>query len=336
MGETSEEKPFLQRNKRRILIAGLLITLLMTVYSGFVWYVYSVIAAVPGGYGDEVDNRPNRFNITWGDFKDTNVSEYWMGEYENVSINLTGEEITLDAWFIPGDPSQPAIIMVHGVTSSKASGHVLTVSGMLNNNGFNILIIDMRDHGLSTMEDGRHSAGVKEYRDVLAAFDWLQTKKEFASESIGLYGMSLGAGVVAVAFAEDTDVPCVAMSAPYSDMIAIAQEEADYHGMGYLKLTVKHALILVPLMGGDDLASKPPLIAVDNHAGRPMFIVHSKLDDRIGIHHTELFIKEANRQGANLTAWILEEGGHADEPFTHPIELEEKLVSFFGSCLSIT
>ena len=50
---------------------------------------------------------------------------------------------------------------------------VLTAAGMLNKQGFNILALDMRDHGDSTIEDGRHAAGTEEYQDVLGGFDWL-------------------------------------------------------------------------------------------------------------------------------------------------------------------
>ena len=334
MDENSSGSGFFSRNRRRLIAAGAVALLLVGGYGGFVWYVYSVIAAVPGGYGGDSDNRPDRFEITWGDFEGNDTSPYWMHVYENISIEVPDEEIVLDGWFVPGGEDMPVIVMVHGVTSSKASGHILTVSGMLNRNGFNLLLIDMRDHGLSTMEDGRHSAGVKEYRDVLAAFNWLQSAKNFSAESIGLFGMSLGAGVVAIAFSEDESVPCVGMSSPFSDMLAIAQEEAEYHGMGYLKPTVRHSLTLIPLMGGDDLASKPPIGAIHNAGQRPIFIVHSKVDERIAIHHTEYFIEEAAKNGANLTTWIIEEGGHSEEPFTHPAELEEKLSTFFDSCLS--
>lgn len=317
-----------------MIAVGVTSLLLVGGYGGFVWYVYNEIAAVPGGYGSASDNRPDRFEITSGDFEGNDTTPYWMGEYENVSIDVPDEEIVLDGWFVPGAEEMPVILMVHGVSSSKASGQLLMVTGMLNRNGFNMLLIDLRDHGLSTMEDGRHSAGVKEYRDVLAAFDWLQSEKNFSAASIGLYGTSLGAGVVAVAFSEDSSVPCVGMSSPFSNMQAIAEEEAGYHGMGYLRPVIRHSLTLIPMMGGDDLTSKPPIEAVHNAGQRPMFIVHSKLDDRIAIHHTEYFIEEAEKNDANLTTWILDRGGHGQEPFTHPAELEEKLTTFFDSCLS--
>mgnify|MGYP000654443634 CR=1 FL=1 len=37
----------------------------------------------------------------------------------------------------------------------------------------NVLLFDQRDHGDSSVEDGRVSLGTREYRDVIASVDWL-------------------------------------------------------------------------------------------------------------------------------------------------------------------
>ena len=44
---------------------------------------------------------------------------------------------------------------------------MLTPAGMLWRNGFNVLLIDLRDTGDSTFQDGRSTIGNEEHRDVL-------------------------------------------------------------------------------------------------------------------------------------------------------------------------
>ena len=100
-------------------------------------------------------------------------------------------EIELSSWWVENDLSQPTIILLHGVTSSKFSPDILLPMGMLNKSGFNILAIDFRDHGESTCEDGFYTAGQNETDDVVAAISWLKDKG-VKSSNIGLYGSSLG------------------------------------------------------------------------------------------------------------------------------------------------
>ena len=72
-----------------------------------------------------------------------------------------------------GLSNAPVVIVVHGLRVSKYDPDMLTVAGMLHKTGFNVLLFDLRDHGKSTIEDGRVSIGTKEYRDVIASVDWL-------------------------------------------------------------------------------------------------------------------------------------------------------------------
>lgn len=73
----------------------------------------------------------------------------------------------------------PTVLVVHGLTSSKYSSGILLASGILYKNGFNVLAIDLRDHGDSTCEDGYYSAGQKESDDTAKAIEWLINEKIF-------------------------------------------------------------------------------------------------------------------------------------------------------------
>ena len=50
---------------------------------------------------------------------------------------------------------------------------MLLAAGMLHKAGMAVLLIDLRNHGDSTVVNGRYAAGTREYRDVLGGWDWL-------------------------------------------------------------------------------------------------------------------------------------------------------------------
>ncbi len=127
-------------------------------------------------YTDFFRNTPSNFEI-WEDYQDTiNASDYFIDSYENVSFPST-DDVTISGWWMEQNPGGPTVIINHGLTSSKYSSGILLASGILYRNGFNVLAIDLRDHGDSTCEDGYYSAGQKESYDSAAAVSWLVDTK---------------------------------------------------------------------------------------------------------------------------------------------------------------
>ena len=160
-------------------------------YFGLGFYVYSqAVATTCSIYEPEANNTPDNFSL--GEKASWDPSKYFVDDYEDVEIQ-TEDGVILSGWYMENDPSAITIIGMHGVTSSKFSPDVLLVGGMLYKQGFNYLTFDFRDHGTSTCEDSRHSAGQKEIYDVKASIDWLQNEKNIPTSNIGLYGASFGA-----------------------------------------------------------------------------------------------------------------------------------------------
>ena len=135
------------------------------------------------------------------DFAFSNFSiDYW----ESYRYPGGDDGIELDAWWIPVDQNgagdSPVIILTHGLRASKYDSDILLVAAILNKAGFNTLLFDQRDHGMSTIEDGHISVGTKEYRDLISSVDWLVDEQSINPNRIGVYGLSMGAGTAAIAF----------------------------------------------------------------------------------------------------------------------------------------
>ena len=55
--------------------------------------------------------------------------------------------IPLKGWWIPAQESGPTIIVMHGLTSHRASDNALDLASRLREHGYNLLMFDQRAHG---------------------------------------------------------------------------------------------------------------------------------------------------------------------------------------------
>jgi len=97
------------------------------------------------------------------------------------------------------------VIVVHGVATCRFTYASVEPGSMLYEQGFNVLMIDLRNHGDSDMYETNpyESFGLYEHRDVLGALDYLTVRYPFlnATNSVALYGSSMGAGCSLISFA---------------------------------------------------------------------------------------------------------------------------------------
>ncbi len=205
------------------------LVLLVGVYFGVGWFAYGQAASVPCDvWYEEANNTPSNWSL--GTKANWDPSDYFVSSYEEVTILADDGEIELSSWWVENDLSQPTIILLHGVTSSKFSPDILLPMGMFNKSGFNILAIDFRDHGESTCEDGFYTAGQDETDDVVAAISWLKDKG-VKSSNIGLYGSSLGGLVALMTPAKSDDFGSIAVIDPPVDFKTLVREEMAYQGL---------------------------------------------------------------------------------------------------------
>ena len=106
----------------------------------------SVSCGVTGVYSD-LNNNPSSFSTDWDKYSSLDFSEYYMNDFE--SFNITNGEITLSGWWFDNKDSEKTVVILHGVGSSKQSSGVLLSAGMLYKKGFDIVVFDYQDHGLS-------------------------------------------------------------------------------------------------------------------------------------------------------------------------------------------
>jgi dipeptidyl aminopeptidase/acylaminoacyl peptidase len=223
----------------------------------------------------------------------------------------------------------------------------LIPAAFLHQADFNVVLFDLRDHGDSTVEDGLVSAGQREWRDVVAVWSWLQEEKGAEPQSIGLYGVSLGAGTAAIAFDQEKDIEAVFLESTFSSMDKIIKEELAFGGFpAFLK---DAAVFAGKVSSGDNLVKYEPLSAAENIGNRSMFITQSEEDYRIKLHHSKSMCETAEANVAvdgHVECWFASssiahnddgEAGilsHVTLMLTQPDAYRDHLVDFFETSLA--
>ena len=109
------------------------------------------------------------------------------------STLIPSDELLLSAWWIPAERPRAELIFVHGAGSNRISEFIgsLDFYRTLNELGVSVVTMDLRNHGKSPVTDGRLRMGATEWRDVIAAGNWLDAHQ--ASELPRLVlGASMG------------------------------------------------------------------------------------------------------------------------------------------------
>ncbi len=313
-----------------IILIGVAV-LLIIAYLGMGYVIYDKLGNVKGSCDEHLANRPDNFALHPDWPAGFDVAPYYLSPYEAVTFRSRDPEIEVAGWWMPTDPDAPAVILVDGLGGCKNSIAVLVPAGMLWRNGFNVLMIDLRDTGDSTLDDGRSTIGNEEHRDVLGAWDWLVNEKGFGPGKIGLFANSLGGANANYAFAAEPRIAALFLQSTFGNLQEIISAELTRNN--YPVFLAPGALLMGSILTGESLFARSPVEAIRQAAGRPVYIVHTRADSRIAISQSEQLAAAAQAAGVNVTTWFPDDGEHVQTPAAYPQEFERRMVGFFRSTL---
>lgn len=186
----------------------------------------------------------------------------------------TGDGLTLAATYWPGRrPDSPAVLLLHGVRSSRAS--TAPAAAWLAGRGYAVLTLDFRGHGESDMAE--RSFGLRESSDARSAFRWLKRRQRDAR--VAVIGHSLGGAAALLGPSGPLPADALVLQAVYPDIRRAIRNRIA------ARLTAAPAYLLEPLLS---FQSKPrfgvlprdlsPLEALRRYRG-PVFVIGG-VDDR--------------------------------------------------------
>src|SRR5260370_14271103 len=200
-------------------------------------------------------------------------------QYQDVRFPSRDKEVEISGWWIPRPGSAKAIVMVHGRGENRTTefySHFLDLGAALNTSGhgFNILMIDLRAHGLS---GGDISAwGIAERHDVEAAVDWIKSRG-FQAASIGALGASLGATSCVYATAQDSHISALATDGAGVDEVASLQRGWT-RSSGTPQFFFSAARLMERILYGYDLHDLRPVDAMQRIPPRPVLLIYGLLE----------------------------------------------------------
>lgn len=223
---------------------------------------------------------------------------------------------------------RPAVLVLDGLGGCKNSISVLVPTGMLWRNGFNVLVVNVRDTGKSTFDDLRSTIGNDKYHDVLGAWDWLSEQEGLRALQRGHLRQLPGRQAMAnYAFAEEPRITTLFLHATFGDLQTIIKANrtqrlpdlpvnaGSRHGQpGHGREPVR------PQPGGDDPR---------RHGTAGIHCAFRRADTRIDSSQSELLAAANREAGVKVSTWFPENGQHMQIPAAYPQEFEQRMVGFF-------
>ena len=243
-------------------------------------------------------------------------------EYVDVSFP-SRDGLMLKGWWLGTQDDVPVIVMVHGSTRNRVNPpeRMLGIARELVNNGYNILMFDMRGHGES--EGKRVSAGLYETNDLLGALDYINHRG--IESKIGVLGFSMGAATCLMTAPECEEIDAVIVDGAYADIVSIVESEfANRSDLPKFFLPI--ILFMTKNLYDVDFTAIKPIEATKNITV-PVFVIHGGQDSTVPVEHANRLAEVCQNPYSML--WIVPEAEHCEAYMERSEEYVNKVVSFF-------
>ena len=265
-----------------------------------------------------------------------------------VTYQLTFKSNTADAFWITQNNTQenvPCVIVIHGYRGCRKTASKLAPAGMLFQAGYNVLVLDLLNHGSSQQENGYVTFGYTEHLDVLGGFDFISS--QFKNVSVGLYGVSMGAATALITYAQEPKISAGFADSPPADVYETiffgAEEIVNNRFFASILMSAASMVSRTISSHGFPPFSIEPLSACSKIEKRPLYLVQGYDDQVVPEFNTIDCLMKNRAVGGNLVVYfgdngiyenVKREGGcdnHVTLIATHVQEYREKMISFFDT-----
>jgi len=180
----------------------------------------------------------------------------------------------LEAWLIEQPNHKGAVLLCHGYSSNKSS--LLKYSDAFHKMGYSTLLLDFMGSGGST--GNQTTIGVKEGRDVQAAYAFLQ--KKYPDTSLLLFGSSMGAAAIMRSLTDYNIQPAqLILECPFGTMLQTTRKR--FSAMGLPSSPFSEILLFYgSLQNGFNAFAHNPITYAKN-IQTPILLLHGLKDKRV-------------------------------------------------------
>ncbi len=269
------------------------------------------------------------FFVAWGLLhparNEPNKSPRDLGlSFASVALR-SSDGVDLQSWYVYGDRTDAAILLLHGYQGSKAS--MLQYAPFLHRAGYPLLILDLRNHGRS--DPGLTTFGLREWRDAVAAADELKARN---FSRIGVLGESMGAATALYAAENDPRFDAVVSDVGFYSL----RESA---GDAFRNIVGLPDVLFLPMtslwgqvLGGASMDDIAPGREIGRISPRPVLIISSDADKVVGAAAGHRLF-EAAKEPKSL--WEVPDAEHGKVHEKYPAEYEARVLDFFNRSLGV-
>ena len=319
-----------------------LILLFSIIFFGFIiygaagFYVAYSILKIDHTCGLHENSKPNSWSTKIDAHEYTNLSrsklresfpsdEYHLNDWQNVYFPSRENGIQLNGWLFNYYQDRPIVIVIHGLfPNGKCKPESNLIASLLIKEGINVLTIDLRNYGQSDNVSEYEDLGLKSYKDVLGAYDFLK-EIGFDNNIIGLHGISLGAVPAIFAANVERDIKAVWADSSLAEFNMVLRDEIARYG---LSIEFGPAVSFFgKILSGVDPADLNP--AEKLNSTQNYFFTHGDKDQRMLVRHYYYFQKYAEENSIKAEFWLVENSYHVDGMFKYPDLYAAKMKKFF-------
>ncbi|MEI6286317.1 MAG: alpha/beta fold hydrolase [Bacillota bacterium] len=260
-------------------------------------------------------------------YPDAHPGDYGM-KFETLDLK-TEDGINLHAWFIPGS-NDSTVLLQHGYKSNRAE--MLPSAQILHKHGFNLLLIELRNHGFS--KGDTITFGNDEMYDIEAGLNYLKKRKAVNCEKIMIVGNSMGAVIALLATVAFPEIKAVVADCPFADLPKQLSRG--------LKKFAPTPILAVPLLGlvkryaeriaGFKSEDISPEMIIAEISPRPVMLIQGAVDEVVGNHNGEVLLAAAKEP---KELWYVPDCGHCEAVHLQPEEYEERVVAFLKQAVGL-
>ncbi len=215
------------------------------------------------------------------------------------------------------------VLISHGYTDNRFGA--LKYARIYLEQGFNIIIYDLRGHGIN--EPAYCTYSVREGRDLLAMIR--DSRERWPDAALfGLHGESLGAASSVAALKDNPPVDFVVADCGFSEILPILKRGAkSAHVPAFL---VEIASVCAKIRCGCSFRQMRPIVSLENNT-IPILFIHGAEDSFIPPEHSEK-MKNATKGYAELR--LIPGAGHAASVLTDPAAYRKHTADFLAKLLT--
>ncbi len=272
---------------------------------------------------------------------DKTPEELGFHNAEQLSFESREDRVPLNGWFLSSSGDR-VIIMVHGIHSHCWDGQQPELVRAFLDAGFNVLVFDLRGHGLSG--GNRLGLGWLERRDVYAAADLLLSRG-FKPGKIGIHGRSYGAAISLLSMPNIKEVGALVADSAFADVLDVVSREINRRSgipLSLVKIMIPGIKLMGRIFYSIDFNADSPEKAIANIISRPVLLIHGSEDTTTPVSHAYRLYNATKKNNVMLDMWILEGCKHTEgirlapdyrkaSPFRE--EYIERILEFFSNSL---